>query len=144
MPSSDEPCTNLEENRLRDSNGASHVNPVNPRTPLPTRQIAILWYLQLCEPIANTVIYPFVNEVSIILPNVTHSIHIANGSPVACQGSRCSRGRRQARRLLCWDHSAFPHCLFPVISILTLVSHRNPHSSSLNVSACYNGGDYPM
>ncbi|KAF9513230.1 hypothetical protein BS47DRAFT_1485747 [Hydnum rufescens UP504] len=56
MPSSDEPCPNLEENRPRDSN---HVPP----TPLPTSQIAILWFFQLCEAIANSVMFPFVNEL---------------------------------------------------------------------------------
>ncbi|KAF9515288.1 hypothetical protein BS47DRAFT_1484656 [Hydnum rufescens UP504] len=63
MPSSDEPCTNLEENRLRDSDGASHVTPVNLLTPPQTSQIAILWFFEICEAIAYSVVYPFVNEL---------------------------------------------------------------------------------
>lgn len=35
----------------------------NHRTPLPKLQLAILFYIQLAEPIASTVIYPFVNQL---------------------------------------------------------------------------------
>ena len=34
----------------------------SPRTPLPKLQLFILFYVQLAEPIASTVIYPFVNQ----------------------------------------------------------------------------------
>jgi hypothetical protein len=34
-----------------------------PRTPLPKLQLFILFYVQLAEPIASTVIYPFVNQL---------------------------------------------------------------------------------
>ncbi|KAF8335061.1 major facilitator superfamily domain-containing protein [Cantharellus anzutake] len=37
-------------------------------TPLPKRQVAVLWFLQLSEPVANSVIYPFVNELVKSLP----------------------------------------------------------------------------
>jgi hypothetical protein len=35
----------------------------SPRTPLPKLQLFILFYVQLAEPIASTVIYPFVNQL---------------------------------------------------------------------------------
>ena len=34
-----------------------------PRTPLPKLQLFIVFYVQLAEPIASTVIYPFVNQL---------------------------------------------------------------------------------
>jgi hypothetical protein len=33
------------------------------RTPLPKLQLLVLFYVQLAEPIASTVIYPFVNQL---------------------------------------------------------------------------------
>jgi hypothetical protein len=85
MPSSDEPCTSLEENRPRDSNGASHVTPDLP-TPLPTSQIMILWFFHLCEAIAYSVIYPFVNEVSTTHVYVPYCIDFALSSSQLVKG----------------------------------------------------------
>lgn len=39
-----------------------HPNP-SPKTPLPKLQLFIVFYVQLAEPIASTVIYPFVNQL---------------------------------------------------------------------------------
>jgi hypothetical protein len=39
------------------------INLHSPRTPLPKLQLFILFYVQLIEPMASTVIYPFVNQL---------------------------------------------------------------------------------
>ena len=39
------------------------IGPHLSKTPLPKLQLFILFYVQLAEPIASTVIYPFVNQL---------------------------------------------------------------------------------
>jgi hypothetical protein len=39
------------------------MSPRSPRTPLPKLQLFVVFYVQLAEPIASTVIYPFVNQL---------------------------------------------------------------------------------
>lgn len=44
----------------------SHSSPPVPpqqETPLPTRELAVLWFARLCEPINFSVIFPFINEM---------------------------------------------------------------------------------
>ncbi|KAF9513234.1 hypothetical protein BS47DRAFT_1459060 [Hydnum rufescens UP504] len=72
MTARDVPDTNLEYASRHDTTDETHQRLARSPTPLPTRQIAILWFLQLCEPIANTVIYPFVNEL-------VKSLEVTNG-----------------------------------------------------------------
>lgn len=40
-----------------------HARRTRPVTPIPKFQIAVLLFLSLAEPVTNTVIYPFVNQL---------------------------------------------------------------------------------
>lgn len=69
-----------------------------PITPLPRLQIGILLLLQLAEPITSQCIYPFINQVSCVLPLVST---MTLSRLAACPRARHHRWRREEGRVLC-------------------------------------------
>lgn len=65
-PSPDEYAPLLNDNMNRSDDEVGHVDAselAREGTPLPKLQLAIVYYLQLSEPMTSMVIIPFINEV---------------------------------------------------------------------------------